>query len=47
MIKGLKDCLTECGYWKDDSQIVYETLVKRWSSPDEARIEIGIKEMEA
>ncbi len=47
MIKGLKDCLTECGYWEDDSQIVYETLVKCWSSPDEARIEIGIKEMEA
>lgn len=29
--KLLKDCMTRCGFWKDDSQVVRETVEKRWS----------------
>ena len=29
--KLLKDCMTRCGYWKDDAQVVRETVEKRWS----------------
>jgi len=29
--KLLKDCMTACGFWKDDAQVVRETVEKRWS----------------
>lgn len=44
--KMLKDVMTDMGFWKDDSQIVAETVVKRWVKPEEEGIEIYIAEME-
>lgn len=29
--KLLKDCMTECGFWKDDAQVVREVITKMWS----------------
>ena len=29
--KLLKDCMTKCGFWGDDAQVVRETVEKRWS----------------
>ena len=29
--KLLKDCMTRCGFWKDDAQVARETAEKRWS----------------
>ena len=29
--KLLKDCMTEVGFWKDDSQVCREEVTKRWS----------------
>lgn len=31
MVKLLKDCLTKCGYWKDDALVTDEHLQKIWS----------------
>lgn len=45
MLKGLKDCLAECGYCEDDAQIVIEILGKRWTVPEDARIEICLGEL--
>ena len=30
--KLLKDCMTKCGFWMDDAQVVRETVEKRWSN---------------
>lgn len=30
MIKLFKDCMTRCGYWIDDSQVVMENTAKTW-----------------
>ena len=30
--KLLKDCMTKCGFWKDDAQVVREIVEKRWSN---------------
>ena len=39
--KMLKDCMTEVGFWKDDSQVVHEDVYKIWSdSPTGIEIEI-------
>ena len=43
--KLLKDCMTKCGFWKDDAQVVRETVEKRWSN-DPAGIYIEIEELE-
>ena len=43
--KLLKDCMTRCGYWKDDAQVVRETVEKRWSD-DPTGIYIEIKPLE-
>ena len=32
MIKLLKDCMTECGFWKDDSEVASEITEKFWSA---------------
>jgi Holliday junction resolvase RusA-like endonuclease len=29
--KLLKDCMTECGYWKDDAQVASEIVEKFWA----------------
>lgn len=29
--KLLKDCMTKCGFWKDDAQVVIELCMKMWS----------------
>ena len=40
--KLLKDCMTRCGYWKDDAQVVREAVEKRWSDePSGIYIEIN------
>lgn len=44
--KLLKDCMTRCGFWKDDAQVVRETVEKRWSD-DPTGIYIEIEELEA
>jgi len=44
--KLLKDCMTKCGFWEDDAQVVRETVEKRWSD-DPAGIYIEIEELEA
>ena len=44
--KLLKDCMTRCGYWKDDAQVVCEAVEKRWSD-DPAGIYIEVEPLEA
>ena len=43
--KLLKDCMTRCGFWKDDAQVVREIAEKRWSD-DPCGIYIEIEELE-
>lgn len=43
--KLLKDCMTKCGYWKDDAQVVREVVEKRWSD-DPCGIYIEIQKLE-
>lgn len=43
--KMLKDCMTHCGFWKDDAQVVSEHVEKRWSE-NPIGIEIEITELE-
>ena len=43
--KLLKDCMTVCGYWADDAQVVCEIAEKLWSS-EPAGIYIDIGELE-
>lgn len=38
--KGLKDIMTLCGFWKDDAQVVMETITKSWSDTPGIRIRI-------
>lgn len=30
--KLLKDCMTDCGYWKDDAQVASEIVEKFWAA---------------
>ena len=41
MVKLLKDCMTECGFWEDDSQVAVEVLIKTWGKTGEIRINVG------
>lgn len=43
--KLLKDCMTAVGFWRDDAQVVRETVEKRWSS-DPCGIYIEVNELE-
>ncbi len=43
--KLLKDCMTQVGFWKDDAQVVRETVEKRWSD-EPCGIYIEIEELE-
>lgn len=38
--KMLKDCMTKCGYWKDDAQVVREIVEKQWSEDPGIHIEV-------
>ena len=38
--KLLKDCMTKCGYWHDDAQVVREICEKDWSEMVGIYIEI-------
>ena len=42
--KLLKDCMTQCDFWKDDAQVVREIAEKIWSN--EPGIEIEIEKLE-
>lgn len=44
LIKILKDVMTRVGFWKDDAQVVLETVGKKWSKTP--GILISWKEME-
>ena len=44
--KLLKDCMTKCGFWKDDAQVVREMVEKRWAD-EPMGIYIEIMELEA
>lgn len=41
--KMLKDCMTKCGYWKDDAQVVREIVEKQWA--EEPGIHIEVKQL--
>ena len=43
--KLLKDCMTRCGFWKDDAQVVSEAVEKRWSD-DPCGLYIEVNELE-
>lgn len=43
--KMLKDCMTRCGFWKDDAQVVKEYVEKKWSE-NPVGIEIEIVKLE-
>ena len=43
--KLLKDCMTRCGFWRDDAQVVRETVEKRWSA-EQSGIYIEITPLE-
>ena len=35
LVKTLKDCMTRCGFWKDDALVVAESCVKWWVGDDD------------
>lgn len=44
--KLLKDCMTKCGFWKDDALVVREIVEKRWSDdPTGIYIEVNKAEV--
>ena len=43
--KLLKDCMTKCGFWVDDAQVVREVAEKRWAD-DPSGIYIEVEELE-
>jgi Holliday junction resolvase RusA-like endonuclease len=43
--KLLKDCMTKCGFWEDDAQVVREVAEKRWAD-DPSGIYIEVEELE-
>ena len=44
--KLLKDCMTETGFWKDDAQVAYETIIKKWTGEEHGCIVITILQIE-
>ena len=44
LFKGLADCMTELGFWDDDSQIVNLSLRKLWVKPEDAHLSITVSE---
>ncbi len=46
LVKTLKDCMTKCGFWKDDALSCREVLEKVWLAPGEKHgILISITEL--
>ena len=46
--KLLKDCMTRCGFWNDDAQVVREVAEKRWADePSGIYIEVEGLEVQA
>ena len=43
--KLLKDCMTECGYWHDDAQVVAESITK-FDTPGPGMIMIELRPVE-
>jgi Holliday junction resolvase RusA-like endonuclease len=43
--KGLKDCMTKVGFWKDDAQVAVEHVSKWWTS-GKTGILITVEELE-
>ena len=43
--KLLKDCMTRCGFWNDDAQVVCEVAEKRWAD-EPSGIYIEVEELE-
>lgn len=43
--KMLKDCMTQCGFWIDDAQVVREVVEKHWVSSSPAGIYIEINQL--
>ena len=43
--KLLKDCMTRCGFWIDDAQVVCESVEKRWAD-DPSGLYIEVSELE-
>lgn len=44
IVKTLKDCMTRCGFWKDDSFVSLETIGKMYAPPSAPHgIEIRIR----
>lgn len=46
LIKLLKDCMTEAGFWRDDSQVCMEVISKTWVPEDEACTRIQLYPMQ-
>jgi len=44
LVKLLKDCMTQCGFWRDDAQVAQEFISKRWDTQFEGVV-IGINEL--
>lgn len=44
LFKGLADCLTDLGFWDDDSLIAELCLRKIWVAPEDAHLSITISE---
>ncbi len=44
LVKGLKDCMTEAGFWLDDAQVYIESIAKFWVMPESAGIEIDVEQ---
>ena len=45
--KLFKDCMTVCGFWKDDAQVASEVVEKLWSDIPGIYVEIYKLEVEA
>lgn len=43
--KLLKDVMTDCGFWLDDSQVCWETVRKKWTRAEPALV-IKVEELE-
>ncbi len=46
LLKTLKDCLTHCGFWKDDAQVCSESVVKFLSGEDWHGIVVNIQQLD-
>jgi crossover junction endodeoxyribonuclease RusA len=42
VMKAVKDCLSQIGAWKDDSQVCYESISKEWSLKEKSYSEFYI-----